>query len=105
MAFRPRILPADILHTIFENLTDSRRDLHAATLVNWEFNRAATVYLYRTLDTWTRLDRQEVSTSLLCALSLLDRFISLAQLPIDLRPQNTILRRPELARHVRHIQG
>jgi len=46
-------IPTDIFYMILEHLAD-RRDLHAAALTNWDFNRAATPLLYRTLDTDTR---------------------------------------------------
>ena len=46
-------IPVDIIHAILEQLV-SRRDLHAATLVSWDFNAAATPLLYRRLDSDTR---------------------------------------------------
>ena len=42
-------LPLDILPPILAQLTD-RRDWHACTVVSRSFNRAATPFLYRTLD-------------------------------------------------------
>ena len=49
-------MPTDIFYAVLEHLTD-RRDLYAAALANWDFNRAATPLLYRTLDTDTRAGR------------------------------------------------
>jgi len=47
------LIPTDIFYAVLEHLTD-RRDLYAAALANWDFNRAATPLLYRTLDTDAR---------------------------------------------------
>ncbi|KAI0002410.1 hypothetical protein BJV74DRAFT_765412 [Russula compacta] len=71
-------IPTDILYAILEQLAD-RRDLHAAALANQDFNRAATPLLYRTLDTDTHQTSDVV------------------------HPAFTILQKPELARHVRHV--
>lgn len=51
--FAQRPFPLDLIYAVLELLAD-RRDLHAATLANWEWNRAATPLLYRTLDSDTR---------------------------------------------------
>ncbi|KAI0048807.1 hypothetical protein FA95DRAFT_1490287 [Auriscalpium vulgare] len=80
MAFRPELVPSDIIYAVLEQIPD-RRDLHAAALTSWSFNHAATPLLYRTIDTdQKRTARNDV-----------------------LHPAFTLLRRPELARHVRHI--
>ena len=42
-------MPLDVLQPILAHLSD-RKDWHACTLVNKEFNKAATPLLYRTLD-------------------------------------------------------
>jgi len=80
------IIPTDIFYIILEHLAD-RRDLHAAALTNRDFNRAATPLLYRTLDTDTR-------TRLWGHKSNGD----------IVHPAFTLLQRPELARHVRHVR-
>ena len=48
-----RPFPLDLIYAVLELLAD-RRDLHAAALANWDWNRAATPLLYRTLDSDTR---------------------------------------------------
>ncbi|KAA1470453.1 hypothetical protein DENSPDRAFT_836248 [Dentipellis sp. KUC8613] len=83
MAFKPETVPTDILYLLLEYLTD-RRDLHSAALTSRSFNRAATPLLYRTLDTRTKWEDKES--------------------PIVLHPAITLQKRPELARHVRHIR-
>ncbi|KAI0067612.1 hypothetical protein BV25DRAFT_1846723 [Artomyces pyxidatus] len=82
MPFRPETVPSDILYIVLEQLTD-RRDWHAAALASWSFNRAATPLLYRTIDTDTRTRRASGSQVL--------------------HPAFTLLRKPDLARYVRHI--
>ncbi|KAH9965371.1 hypothetical protein BC827DRAFT_1126809 [Russula dissimulans] len=79
-------MPTDIFYVILEHLVD-RRDLHAAALTNRDFNRAATPLLYRTLDTDTRprLWGHKSNSNII-------------------HPALTLLRRPELARHVRHVR-
>lgn len=52
-ALAQRPFPLDLIYAVLELLVD-RRDLHAATLTNWDWNRAATPLLYRTLDSDTR---------------------------------------------------
>ena len=53
-----RSMPTDIFHSVLEHITD-RRDLYAAALANWDWNRAATPLLYRTLDTDTRARQRD----------------------------------------------
>jgi len=55
-SYNTGFMPTDIFYAVLEHLTD-RRDLYAAALANWDFNRAATPLLYRTLDTDTRAGR------------------------------------------------
>ena len=50
--------PTDIFYSVLEHITD-RRDLYAAALINWDWNRAATPLLYRTLDTDTRARQRD----------------------------------------------
>ncbi|KAI0300463.1 hypothetical protein B0F90DRAFT_1810362 [Multifurca ochricompacta] len=79
-------IPTDIFYSVLGHLTD-RRDLYAAALTNSTFNHAATPLLYRTLDTDTRTrlwDHKSGSDVV--------------------HPAYTLLRRPELARHVRHVR-
>ncbi|KAF8875032.1 hypothetical protein BD779DRAFT_1613471 [Infundibulicybe gibba] len=76
--FNPQNLPFDILPPILVQLGD-RRDWHACALVSKVFNRVATPLLYRTLDS------RIISKSLL------------------FHPSSTLIQKPELARHVRHV--
>ncbi|KAF9471681.1 hypothetical protein BDN70DRAFT_926055 [Pholiota conissans] len=71
-------LPLDVLPSIFTQLAD-QRDWAAAALVSRAFNRHATPFLYRTLDS---------------------RVISKTFIH---HPSTTLLARPELARYVRHV--
>ncbi|PFH46863.1 hypothetical protein AMATHDRAFT_68897 [Amanita thiersii Skay4041] len=71
-------LPLDVLQPILAMLND-RRDWHACTLVNRAFNRISTSFLYHTLDS---------------------RITKRARLH---HPSTTLINRPDLARHVRHI--
>ncbi|KAF9445310.1 hypothetical protein P691DRAFT_777653 [Macrolepiota fuliginosa MF-IS2] len=71
-------LPLDILPIIIDGLT-SRQDYYACTLVNKTFNKIATPLLYRELDS---------------------RAIAKCSL---YHPATTLLKRPELAKYVRHI--
>ncbi|KZV67510.1 hypothetical protein PENSPDRAFT_49570 [Peniophora sp. CONT] len=79
--FAQRPFPLDLIYAVLELLPD-RRDLHAAALTNWDWNRAATPLLYRTLDSDTRSKKHNNK---------------------ETHPANTLLKRPELARHVRHV--
>jgi hypothetical protein len=101
-------IPTDIFYLILEHLTD-RRDLYAAALTNRDFNRAATPLLYRTLDTdtssstsssvWGHKTVRFVGVFLSRALTLTPR-----QTSDVIHPAYSLLRRPELARHVWHIR-
>ncbi|KAF8911647.1 hypothetical protein CPB84DRAFT_1762467 [Gymnopilus junonius] len=71
-------LPLDILHPILSQLSD-RKDWHACTLVSKAFSRVSTPFLYRTLDS---------------------RIISKTLVH---HPSTTLLRRPDLALHVRRV--
>ncbi|KAF8957315.1 hypothetical protein BDZ97DRAFT_1846863 [Flammula alnicola] len=71
-------LPVDVLPSILAQLTD-RKDWHSCTLVSKVFSRLATPFLYRTLDS---------------------RIISKTLVH---HPSTTLLRRPELAKYVRHV--
>ena len=63
VVFMPHPIPVDIVHAVLEQL-DDRRDLHAAALASWDFNRAATPLLYRTLDSDTRTKGRTKEVSL-----------------------------------------
>ncbi|KAH9072866.1 hypothetical protein EDB83DRAFT_2288463 [Lactarius deliciosus] len=80
------LIPTDIFYSVLEHLTD-RRDLYTAALASRDFNKAATPLLYRSLDTDTRVrpwDHKSASNVI--------------------HPAYTLLKRPELARHVRHLR-
>ncbi|KAI0254425.1 hypothetical protein BJV78DRAFT_917833 [Lactifluus subvellereus] len=79
-------VPTDIFYSILEHIGD-RRDLYAAALANWDWNRAATPLLYRTLDTDTRARQRNHKSG-----------------SDVIHPAYTLLHRPELGRHVRHIR-
>ncbi|KAH7883257.1 hypothetical protein F5I97DRAFT_1980502 [Phlebopus sp. FC_14] len=76
--FSPEKVPADLLSPVLDQL-DDRRDLTAAALVSWSFNRAATPLLYRTIDSHIKNNN------------------------VLLHPSTTLLRRPELAQYVWHV--
>ncbi|KDQ56509.1 hypothetical protein JAAARDRAFT_79458 [Jaapia argillacea MUCL 33604] len=78
-------IPADIIYPIIQNLHSDhdRKDLYAATLVNWTFNRAATRLLYAMLDLRSIKEKDGRLTVL--------------------HPATTLLAKPELTRYVRHI--
>ncbi|KDR75496.1 hypothetical protein GALMADRAFT_68293 [Galerina marginata CBS 339.88] len=71
-------LPTDILQPILSQLSD-RKDWHSCMLVSKVFNRVATPFLYKTLDS------RVISKSLVH------------------HPSTTLLRRPELALYVRRV--
>ncbi|KAI0316579.1 hypothetical protein OF83DRAFT_1126093 [Amylostereum chailletii] len=75
MSFHPARVPVDIVYAVLQQLSD-RRDLHAATPL-----------LYRTLDTDARTKGEY-------KLRQTEAF----------HPAVTILRKPSLARHVRHVR-
>ncbi|KAH9975540.1 hypothetical protein BGW80DRAFT_1297730 [Lactifluus volemus] len=79
-------IPTDIFHSVLEHITD-RRDLYAAALVSRDFNCVATPLLYRTLDTDTRTRQPDHKSQ-----------------SDVIHPAYTLLSRPELGRHVRHIR-
>ncbi|KAF8268899.1 hypothetical protein EI94DRAFT_1576013 [Lactarius quietus] len=80
------LIPTDIFYSVLGHLSD-RRDLYTAALASRHFNKAATPLLYRTLDTDTRARQWDHK---------LTRDV--------IHPAFTLLRRPELARHVWHIR-
>ncbi|KDQ56486.1 hypothetical protein JAAARDRAFT_36642 [Jaapia argillacea MUCL 33604] len=79
-------IPADIIYPIIQNLHSDhdRKDLYAATLVNWTFNRAATPLLYATLDSRSIKEKGGRLTVL--------------------HPATTLHAKPELTRYVRHVR-
>ncbi|KAI9465914.1 hypothetical protein BJY52DRAFT_1202147 [Lactarius psammicola] len=80
------LIPTDIFYSVLEHLTD-RRDLYTAALASRDLNKAATPLLYRTLDTDTRARLWDHKST-----------------GDVIHPAFTLLQRPELARHVRHVR-
>ncbi|TFK50924.1 hypothetical protein OE88DRAFT_1630681 [Heliocybe sulcata] len=74
-------LPLDLLYPILEEL--DRKDLHSATLLSARINPVATSILYRTVDSRTTLQNGIVRV---------------------LHPATTLLQKPELTKHVRHVR-
>ena len=95
-------IPTDIFYVVCGHLTD-RRDLYAAALVSRDFNRAATPLLYRTLDTDTP-DRMWGHKSVRLFLESRIAPESPGQTGGVIHPAYSLLRRPELACHVRHVR-
>ncbi|KAF9243211.1 hypothetical protein BU15DRAFT_43286 [Melanogaster broomeanus] len=75
--FSPDKVPVDLLQPVLDHLV--RRDLVAAALVSWSFNRAATPLLYRTLDSHIKTNN------------------------VLVHPSVTLLQRPELAQYVWNV--
>lgn len=90
--FNPNKIPLDILHLIFQNLTD-HKDKYACALVNRTFCAVVTPLLYSELK--PRSARDSISSS------VTNRFQSLPSRVYH--PALTLLSRPELAKYVRHI--
>ncbi|KZT21105.1 hypothetical protein NEOLEDRAFT_1074225 [Neolentinus lepideus HHB14362 ss-1] len=79
--FKLQELPLDLLYPILDEL--DRKDLHSATLLSSKINPVATSILYRTLDSRTTLRNGIVRV---------------------LHPATTLLQKPELTKHVRHVR-
>ncbi|KAJ3923784.1 hypothetical protein F5877DRAFT_87283 [Lentinula edodes] len=76
-------LPFDLIHPIIEYLTD-RTDWKSCCLVSKSFNKVATPLLYRTLDSRIIHNTNDLNTILY-------------------HPATTLLSKPSLALHVRHV--
>ncbi|KAJ3858663.1 hypothetical protein EV359DRAFT_75829 [Lentinula novae-zelandiae] len=76
-------LPFDLIHPIIEYLTD-RTDWKSCCLVSKSFNKVATPLLYRTLDSRIIHNTNDLNTILY-------------------HPATTLLSKPSLALHVRHL--
>ncbi|KAJ3748535.1 hypothetical protein DFH05DRAFT_1520130 [Lentinula detonsa] len=85
-------LPFDLIQPILEHLTD-RTDWNSCCLVSKSFNKVAIPLLYQTLD--SRIITQSKSRN-----SHID---SNNSNPILYHPATTLLSRPSLANHVRHV--
>ncbi|KAJ3737608.1 hypothetical protein DFJ43DRAFT_1128734 [Lentinula guzmanii] len=85
-------LPFDLIQPILEHLTD-RTDWNSCCLVSKSFNKVAIPLLYQTLD--SRIITQSKSRN-----SHID---SNNSKPILYHPATTLLSRPSLANHVRHV--
>jgi hypothetical protein len=97
-----KFIPTDIFYVVCGHLAD-RRDLYAATLTSRDFNRAATPLLYRTLDTDTP-DRLWGHKSVRLFLDSRIAPEPPGQTGGVIHPAYSLLRRPELACHVRHVR-
>ncbi|KAI0028817.1 hypothetical protein K488DRAFT_57685 [Vararia minispora EC-137] len=84
----------DVYFAVLEQL-DDRRDLHAAALVCKALNRAAMPLLYRELDSDTRTYGKDFKQA--SSLDALDPGC------LQVHPATTLLKRPQLARHVWYV--
>lgn len=107
MPFKPEDIPLDCLPLVLEHLP-SRRDLSRCALVNRAFHSAAIPILYRTLDAQIRMavstEALEPPTTRGLIAYILSRHQKGGGDNRVVHSSATLLRHPEYAQFVRHIE-